>query len=443
VEFAGYLREYIQSEDQRLSPSSEARLRLLYKRSVQSSTDPYKRAVHCLVGRCEVADSHTDVCTKTEDYMWLKLSQVSCEDIGDHTHRLSGHTPSLGDHLTLPQLQATLLEEFGEAHFNAAQVPLLYCTVLLLSQQFEAAIEFLSRMESFHSHAVHFAIGLQEMQLLHLTESPRSKLLVKDSDGVHRLNFARLVIGYTRRFSQTDPREALQYFFLLKGMEGGEGQDVFSVCVADMVMESREFELVLGRIQPDGSRKPGAVDKFLRDSSSLTEFVAGQAEAQGLYEDAVRLYDLCKDHGKVLALLNQQLSSVASSPPSPQSQRARLQQLAVLVAERYKGCGHSAPQPVAHTFFLLLDIMTFFDHYHSRRPDQALEVVFCVVYTNSVIIAFCIAVCLLGLVLSTLPHMPGIASVFGHFTLCVMQRQASLCLLYTTPSISMWSVCGY
>ena len=81
-----------------------------------------------------------------------------------------------------------------------------------------------------------------------------------------------------------------------------------------------------------------------------------------------------QDHGKVLALLNQQLSAVASSPPSPQSQRARLQQLAVLVAERYKGCGHSAPQPVAHTFFLLLDIMTFFDHYHSRRPDQALEV---------------------------------------------------------------------
>ena len=77
-------------------------------------------------------------------------------------------------------------------------------------------------------------------------------------------------------------------------MEGGNGQDVFSACVADMVMESREFELVLGRIQPDGSRKPGAVDKFLRDSSALTGFVAGQAEAQGLYEDAVRLYDLCK-----------------------------------------------------------------------------------------------------------------------------------------------------
>lgn len=77
-------------------------------------------------------------------------------------------------------------------------------------------------------------------------------------------------------------------------MEGGEGQDVFSACVADLVMETREFEMILGRIQPDGSRKPGAVDKFLQDSSGLTSFVASQAEAQGLYEDAVRLYDLCK-----------------------------------------------------------------------------------------------------------------------------------------------------
>ena len=76
----------------------------------------------------------------------------------------------------------------------------------------------------------------------------------------------------------------------------------------------------------------------------------------------------------MLALLNHLLSSVASTPTSPQSQRARLQQLAVVVAERYKGCGHSAPPPLAHTFFLLLDIMTFFDHYHSKRPDQALEV---------------------------------------------------------------------
>ena len=41
-------------------------------------------------------------------------------------------------------------------------------------------------------------------------------IVVKDRNGVRRLNFARLIINYTRRFALTDVREALQYFFLLK-----------------------------------------------------------------------------------------------------------------------------------------------------------------------------------------------------------------------------------
>ena len=57
----------------RLSPSSEARLQLTYKRSIRSSTDPYKRAVYCLLARCDISDNHPDVCVKTEDYMWLKV----------------------------------------------------------------------------------------------------------------------------------------------------------------------------------------------------------------------------------------------------------------------------------------------------------------------------------------------------------------------------------
>ena len=85
-----------------------------------------------------------------------------------------------------------------------------------------------------------------------------------------------------------------------------------------------------------------------------------------------------QDHGKVLAVMNQLLSTVASAPPTPESERDRLQRLAVSIAERYKGCGHSASQSLAHTFFLLLDIMQFFDHYHSKRPSQALEVCVCV-----------------------------------------------------------------
>ena len=71
-------------------------------------------------------------------------------------------------------------------------------------------------------------------------------------------------------------------------------QDLFNVCVSELVMESQEFEMILGKIQPDGSRKPGCIDKFQKETSSVIDFVAQEAEEKGLYEDAIRLYDLAK-----------------------------------------------------------------------------------------------------------------------------------------------------
>ena len=37
-----------------------------------------------------------------------------------------------------------------------------------------------------------------------------------DSKPMRRLNFARLIMAYTRKFQMTDPREALEYFYLLR-----------------------------------------------------------------------------------------------------------------------------------------------------------------------------------------------------------------------------------
>ena len=79
-------------------------------------------------------------------------------------------------------------------------------------------------------------------------------------------------------------------------MKGTQNQDLFNACVSELVIESREFEMLFGKIQPDGSRKPGCVDKFQKDTSEVISFVADEAEKKGLFEDAVRLYDLAKVH---------------------------------------------------------------------------------------------------------------------------------------------------
>lgn len=57
----------------RLSPATENKLRLHYRRALRNNTDPYKRAVYCIIGRCDVTDNQSEVADKTEDYLWLKV----------------------------------------------------------------------------------------------------------------------------------------------------------------------------------------------------------------------------------------------------------------------------------------------------------------------------------------------------------------------------------
>ncbi|XP_072013036.1 nuclear pore complex protein Nup93-like [Amphiura filiformis] len=367
-EFQEYLTEYMQSDERRLSPSTETKLRLHYRRAVRNSTDPYKRAVYCVIGCCDTMENHTEVADKTEDYLWLKLSQVRVtEDPGPGTP---------ADRLALPQLQTMLFEEYGENHFSAHQNPFLYFEVLFLSAQFEAAIEFLSRSDlSLRCHAVHIAISLHELGLLAMSDNIQAQLLSKDVDDpapMRRINFARLISLYTSKFEATDPREALQYFYILRNLKDSQGENLFVKCLSELVIETREFEALLGCLDRNGTRRPGAVDKFQTNTQKIIETVARDTEAKGLFEDALKLYDLARNTDKVLEILNRLLSPVVSSPNSHQSTRERLQRLAVAIAERYADQALSANQSTTKSFHLLLDLMTFFDQYHARDMDRAL-----------------------------------------------------------------------
>ena len=64
----------------------------------------------------------------------------------------------------------------GEGHFNAYQHPFLYFQVLLLTAQFEAAIEFLSRLEKLRCHAVHIAMVLYELKMLLMPNTIHTQL---------------------------------------------------------------------------------------------------------------------------------------------------------------------------------------------------------------------------------------------------------------------------
>lgn len=54
----------------------------------------------------------------------------------------------------------------GENHYKAHIQPHIYFQMLILTGQFEAAIEFLYRTGNLKVHAVHIAIALHELGLL-------------------------------------------------------------------------------------------------------------------------------------------------------------------------------------------------------------------------------------------------------------------------------------
>ncbi|XP_065827806.1 nuclear pore complex protein Nup93-like [Oscarella lobularis] len=368
-DFTNFMQEYARcmEKGERLPAPALNRIRTLYRKSIRTHPDPFKKAVYCVIGCCEPENNHSDVAVKTDDYMWIKLSQVQPNSEGLHAAKSE-------DHMSLAQLQSTLLEEYGELHFKAAQMPLLYFRVLLLSLQFEAALEFLSRVEQHRSHAVHFAIALHDAGVLNASESIQAPLLDRDDADEPRFNLAQLVVRYTHKFAATDPREALQYYYVLKEFKSPRGKaDLFVQCVSELVLETREFETLLGRLESDGSRKPGCIDRFKVNVQEIIDVVATDAETNGLFEDAVRLYDLAHKHDETLRTLNGLLSQVVALPPGgDQSKRNRLKGLGKAIANRYKALGHSATNHRLSTFYLLADLLDFFDLCFANQRRKAL-----------------------------------------------------------------------
>ncbi|KAJ9586210.1 hypothetical protein L9F63_020150, partial [Diploptera punctata] len=165
------------------------------------------------------------------------------------------------------------------------------------------------------------------------------------------------------------------YFLNMKTPEGG---NLFMSCVSDLALESREFVLLLGRLEPTGLRIPGLIDTFQgvqADTKQIIGQVASDSERKGIFEDAIKLYDLAGNHEKVLGLMTTMLSQVVHQVNAPGSLRSRLQELADNIIMRYRGQQINSSPDTASSFFLLRELLTFYNQYHAKEYQQALETI--------------------------------------------------------------------
>ncbi|XP_065185171.1 nuclear pore complex protein Nup93-like [Sycon ciliatum] len=370
-DFQTYLERFASSETGWLPQTLESKMHLEYNRVARHSPDPFKRAVYSIVCGVDPHENHAEVCVKTEDYLWLKLHQAQPSDsILPSSHNLPGRS----DQLTYADLQRTMVDTYGEVHFKAQQKPWLYFKVLLLVADFETALEFLWRQPSLRSHAVHFALALQDSGFLRNTEKVTGPILQRDAGEQPQINVGQMVQTHLQRFAATDPREALEYAYILRPFTGLPGEELFEQSVSALALETREFSALLGEMNPDGSVKPGYLDRFKVDSRSVIRHVASRAEQEGLLEDSVHLYDLAGCHDKVIAILNKLISQVLVGGSGVSSTRNHLKALGLTIAKRYRSHGHSANSGNMSSFCMLIDLVQFFDLFRARQVGPSLDV---------------------------------------------------------------------
>ena len=379
--FEELLRESSNDNHRRhLSLSNENKLKLEYKSRIKRANDIYKRAVYSYLCRLGEDEAIKTILDNVDDFLWFKLNSVVCGNGGTKDP----------ESLLFTDFQTKLSMDYGENYFVKNRNPFTYLQVLLLTAQFELAVEFLLKYETMIVHGVHMAIALYEKKLLNVNKVSNTQLITagesNESKCLRRLNIACLIKMYTRKFECTDPREALQYYFILRDLQvppatdkGRRNISYFAQYVIELALETREFELLFGRLEKNAVRRPGVVDRFIGESETqyIISLVAEDIENKGLVEEAIKLYDLCKEHHRVLELCNKLVSQIVTDINTPNSNRDRLKSMVFSIAMRYKTEASTSLKAIQAstiaTFYLLTDLMTFFDLYHSENWDIAYE----------------------------------------------------------------------
>lgn len=200
---------------------------------------------------------------------------------------------------------------------------------------------------------------------------------LEDPKPMRRLNLARLVLLYVKKFEITDPAEALQYFYFLRNLRDPQGRNLFLVCVSDLAIECRDFDLLFGKIQENGVRSRGLIDKFESidiDVPSAANMVGEELVKKGIFEDAIKAFDIARNYEQAIHYTSAMLSQVVHQPSKPNSLRERLQLKAQELANRYSSVDFNCDPQIVNTFNLLRDLASFFDQYHDKNFMYATEV---------------------------------------------------------------------
>ncbi|CCE62717.1 hypothetical protein TPHA_0D00740 [Tetrapisispora phaffii CBS 4417] len=307
--FLIYFKAFITAKSAQLPVELTTKLHIEYNQHIKSALggDPFRMAVYKIIGRCDLSSKNiSSIALNIEDWLWFHLMLVK-EDVSDND--------PVYEKYKLIDLQNIILS-YGISHFSE-----YYLQVLLLSGLYEFAVEHACTISKIDG--VHIAIGLANCHLLKTTTSHSDKnnsLLVSSGTG-NSINFVRLLSTYTTSFRKSDPRIAAEYLLLVGIVNDESEMKLCHEAIRELVLETKEFTILLGRINADGTRIPGVIEerKNLLNLNEMHDYLnkiseqaAYKADEDGRTQDSLMLYQLAENYDIVISIVNDLLGDLLS-----------------------------------------------------------------------------------------------------------------------------------
>ncbi|RFU33591.1 hypothetical protein B7463_g2764, partial [Scytalidium lignicola] len=327
--FAAYITDYNNSSERRLRRELQDRINSEYNQRLriapEHSIDPFRMACYKVIGRCDLAKRNLDGLNQSmDDFTWLQFNLARevnrVEEIASEVYGLT-------------DVQVTV-QEIGNRYFSKGAADVngqygLFFYLQILAGMFEQAIEYLYPFQ--YVDTVHFAIALDYYGLLRVSNPSvaDTDLMSYTTKGHPQISFGRMLGYYTRDFRAANVGAAVDYLSLIclnQDLPGELGRKQASLCheaLRELVLESREYALLLGDIRSDGVRIKGAIeermgligledtDDFMR---TVTIQAASVADDNGRTTDAVLLYHLAGEYDNVIAVITRALSEAVAIP---------------------------------------------------------------------------------------------------------------------------------
>lgn len=318
--FLAYITDYYSNPDRRLRRDLQERINSEYNQRLrvapENSIDPYRMACYKILGRCELGTKTFDpsIQQSMEDFMWIQF--ILARELGQVDQLAT-------ESCNLASIQV-MIKELGTRHFAKGESYGAYFYLLIMGGLFEEAIEYLYPFA--YPDAIHFAIALDYYGLLRVSDpdaGAENSLLSYTTRGAPQLKFGHMVGHYTRDFRAANVSAAVDYLILIclnRDLPGELGLKQVQLChaaIRELVLESREFALLLGDMLADGQRVNGLIEDRmqlinLKDTEDFMRTISIQAASvaddNGRVTDAVLLYHLAGEYDGVVVTISRAMS---------------------------------------------------------------------------------------------------------------------------------------